>query len=90
MKAMRRMAQSAPLDAGAQLGNVRCPALIIEGSLDPDWAEPRAEGEAIVAAMPTGLAQLAVIENAGHYPHTQFPDETVELLLAFLKAHARA
>lgn len=90
MKAMRRMAQSAPLDAGAQLGNVRCPALIIEGSLDPDWAEPRAEGEAIVAAMPTGLAQLAVIEGAGHYLHTQFPDETVELLLAFLKAQARA
>ncbi len=90
MKAMQRMATSAPLDAGAQLANVRCPALIVVGSLDPDWADPRAEAEAVVAAMPTGLAELGVIDGAGHYPHTQFPDETVALLLPFLEAHARA
>jgi pimeloyl-ACP methyl ester carboxylesterase len=90
MKAMRRMGQSAPADAGAQLGNVRCPALIVEGSVDPDWADPRAEGEAIVAAMPAGIGKVEVIAGAGHYPHTQFPDETVALLLPFLKAYARA
>ncbi|NJC69986.1 alpha/beta hydrolase [Planosporangium thailandense] len=90
MKAMQRMGQSAPADAGAQLGNVRCPALIVEGSLDPDWADPRAEGEAIVAAMPARIGKVEVIEGAGHYPHTQFPDETVALVLPFLKAYARA
>jgi pimeloyl-ACP methyl ester carboxylesterase len=90
MKAMQRMTRSAPVDANAQLGNVHCPALIIEGSLDPDWADPRAEGEAIVAAMPAGIAKLEVIDGAGHYPHTQFPDETVGLLLPFLKTYARA
>ncbi|WP_250000393.1 alpha/beta fold hydrolase [Actinoplanes sp. M2I2] len=90
MKALQRMGQAAPGDAGAQLGNVRRPALIVEGSLDPDWADPRAEGEAIVAAMPAGMAQLEVIEGAGHYPHTQYPDETVAVLLPFLKANARA
>jgi pimeloyl-ACP methyl ester carboxylesterase len=90
MKAMQRMGRSAPVDAGAQLANVRCPALIVEGLLDPDWVDPRAEGEAIVAAMPAGLARLEVIEGAGHYPHTQFPDETVALLLPFLAAYARA
>lgn len=90
MTALRRMGQSAPVDAGAQLGNVRCPALVVEGSLDPDWVDPLAEGEAIVAAMPAGLAELVVVDGAGHYPHTQFPDETVALLLPFLEAHARA
>ncbi|MET8529462.1 alpha/beta hydrolase [Micromonospora sp. NPDC005172] len=90
MAAMRRMGRSAPVDAGAQLGNVRCPVLIIEGSLDPDWADPRAEGEAIVAALPDGLGRLEVIEGAGHYPHAQYPDETAALLLAFLGANARA
>ncbi|OJF10524.1 alpha/beta fold hydrolase [Couchioplanes caeruleus] len=90
MTAMQRMGRSTPADAGAQLPHVRCPALIIEGSLDPDWADPRAEGEAIVAAMPAGIGELAVIEGAGHYPHTQFPDETAALVLAFLTAHARA
>lgn len=90
MTALRRMGRPEPTDVGAQLGDVRCPALIVEGSLDPDWADPRAEGEAIVAAMPPGLATLEVIEGAGHYPHTQFPDETVALLLPFLGAYARA
>lgn len=90
MKALQKMTQSSPADAGAQLGNVRCPVLIVEGTLDPDWADPRAEGEAIVAAMPAGVARLAMIEGAGHYPHVQYPDETVALMLAFLQADARA
>jgi pimeloyl-ACP methyl ester carboxylesterase len=90
MKAMRKMGQSTPADAGAQLGNVRCPALIVEGSLDPDWADPRAEGEAIVAALPAGLGQLETIDGAGHYPHVQYPNEVVSLMLTFLKANARA
>ncbi|MEU0549081.1 alpha/beta hydrolase [Micromonospora sp. NPDC005979] len=90
MAAMRGMGRSAPTDAGAQLGNVRCPVLIVEGTLDPDWADPRAEGEAIVAALPSGLGRLEMVEGAGHYPHVQYPDEVVTLLLAFLGAHARA
>ena len=90
MKAMQKMGRSAPTDAGAQLSHVRCPALIIEGSLDPDWGDPRAEGEAIVAEMADGIGELAVLEGAGHYPHTQFPEETVALLVPFLEAHARA
>ncbi|WP_285689205.1 alpha/beta hydrolase [Actinoplanes sp. NBRC 103695] len=91
MKAMQAMGKSAPTDAGAHLPDVRCPALIVEGSLDPDWADPIAEGEAIVAALPAGIGSLAVVEGAGHYPHTQFPDETVALLLPFLaRTTARA
>ena len=90
MKAVQQMGLSAPIDAGAQLGNVRCPALIVEGTLDPDWTDPRAEGEAIVADMPAGLARLAMVEGAGHYPHTQFPDQVVALVVAFLRENARA
>jgi pimeloyl-ACP methyl ester carboxylesterase len=90
MKALQQMCRTTPADAGAQLANVRCPALIVEGSLDPDWADPRAEGEAIVTAMPAGRARLETIEGAGHYPHAQYPDETVSLMLTFLQAHARA
>jgi pimeloyl-ACP methyl ester carboxylesterase len=88
MKAMQRMGQSAPTDA--RLGDVRCPVLIVEGTLDPDWADPRAEGEAIVAALPAGLGTLEMIEGAGHYPHTQTPDQVVALLLPFLSRTVRA
>ncbi|MGI8589820.1 MAG: alpha/beta fold hydrolase [Nakamurella sp.] len=84
MKALQAMCKSKPSDAGAQLGNVRCPVLVIEGSADPDWADPRAEGEKIIADLPHGLGQLVVIDGAGHYPHAQTPEKVLELALPFL------
>ncbi|MEV5827619.1 alpha/beta hydrolase [Spirillospora sp. NPDC052242] len=91
MKAMQRMGRSAPTDAGAHLGDVRSPVLVVMGTLDPDWADPRAEGAAIVDALPSGLGRLEMIEGAGHYPHDQFPDRTASLVLDFLRsADARA
>ncbi|MFD0211115.1 alpha/beta fold hydrolase [Streptomyces hirsutus] len=85
MKALQNMGRSAPTDAGAQLGNVRCPVLVVMGTLDPDWADPHAEGSAIVDGLPSGLGNLEMIEGAGHYPHDQFPDQVVSLMLAFLR-----
>lgn len=85
MKALQGMGRGTPADAGAQLGNVRCPVLVVMGTLDPDWADPRAEGSAIVEALPPGLGRLEMIEGAGHYPHDQFPDQVVSLVLAFLR-----
>jgi len=84
MKVLQAMCKTSPADAGAQLAKVTCPVLVIEGSLDPDWAEPRAEGEKIIADLPTGLGELVVIEGAGHYPHVQTPAEVLELALPFL------
>lgn len=88
MKAMQGMGRSAPTDAGERLGDVRSPVLIVMGTLDPDWADPRAEGAAIVDALPSGLGSLEMIEGAGHYPHDQFPDRVVSLVLAFLGSEA--
>jgi pimeloyl-ACP methyl ester carboxylesterase len=90
MKALQGMLKASPADAGAQLDKVRCPVLVVQGTLDPDWVDPRAEGEAIVAALPAGLGRLEMIQGAGHYPHAQYPEETVALVLPFLQANARA
>ena len=84
MKALQDMCKSKPTDAGTQLSHVTCPVLIVEGSLDPDWADPRAEGAKIIADLPAGLGELAVIDGAGHYPHAQTPDEVLALALPFL------
>ena len=84
MKVLQAMAKSSPGDADAQLAKVACPVLVVEGTLDPDWADPRAEGERIVADLPEGLGELAVIDGAGHYLHTQNPDEVLALALPFL------
>ncbi|WP_428935921.1 alpha/beta fold hydrolase [Streptomyces sp. ACT015] len=88
MKALQSMGRNAPTDAGAQLGNVRCPVLVVMGTLDPDWADPRAEGAAIVEALPSGLGRLETIEGAGHYPHDQFPDQVAALTLDFVRSDA--
>lgn len=79
---------SNPADAGAQLPNIGCPALVIMGTEDPDFADPRAEGEAIVALMPKGLGRVELAAGAGHYPHAELPDRVAELALKFLARHA--
>lgn len=84
MKALQAMTKTDPADAGALLGQVACPVLVIEGSLDPDWADPRAEGEKVVADLPAGLGELVVLDGVGHYPHTEAPAEVLALALPFL------
>jgi pimeloyl-ACP methyl ester carboxylesterase len=90
MAEFMKTGKSTPADAGAQLPNITVPALVIMGTLDPDFADPRAEGDAIVAAMPSGLGTVAMVEGAGHYPHAQSPDQVAALVIPFLKENARA
>jgi pimeloyl-ACP methyl ester carboxylesterase len=82
--------KSTPADAEKQLPSIRCPALVIMGTLDPDFAGPRDEGDAIVAAMPAGAGTVAMVAGAGHYPHAQSPEAVAELVIPFLKDHAGA
>jgi pimeloyl-ACP methyl ester carboxylesterase len=90
MAVLGKMGMSAPTDAGAQLPNLRVPALVLMGTLDPDWADPRAEADGVVAGMPVGRGTVVMIEGAGHYAHAQFPAEVAEVMVPFLKEHARA
>lgn len=90
MAEFMKTGKSTPADAQAQLASVRCPALIIMGSLDPDFADPKAESEAIIAALPAGLGTAATVDGAGHYPHAQCPEEVAALVTGFLKEHAGA
>ncbi|MER5781721.1 alpha/beta hydrolase [Streptomyces mobaraensis] len=90
MAVVARMGMSAPTDAGARLADVRCPVLIVQGGLDPDWADPRAEGDGIVSELPPGMGRLEMVEGAGHYPHVEFPDRVTDAVLAFLGEGVRA
>ncbi|MFI6984379.1 alpha/beta fold hydrolase [Embleya sp. NPDC050154] len=90
MAVVTKMGQSAPTDAGAVLGDIRCPALVIEGTLDPDWPSAEAEGAGIVAAMPEGLGRLELVEGAGHYAHVHFPDRVAEAIRTFLAAEVHS
>jgi pimeloyl-ACP methyl ester carboxylesterase len=82
--------KTSPADAGDALPRISCPALVIMGDEDPDWAHPRVEAEGIVAAMPPGLGTLAMITGAGHYPHAQTPDEVAGLVSSFIRERVPA
>ncbi|WP_439656613.1 alpha/beta fold hydrolase [Lentzea sp. HUAS TT2] len=84
MKVLQAMGKISPADAGEHLARVTRPVLVVQGTLDPDWASPRAEGEAIIAGLPAGLGTLEMIDGAGHYPHVQFPQQTLAAILNFL------
>lgn len=87
MKEFMKTGKTSPADAGARLPDIACPALVIMGELDPDFADPKAEAEAIVAAMPAGLGTVAMVKGGGHYPHAQLPDQVAVLVTGFLKEH---
>jgi pimeloyl-ACP methyl ester carboxylesterase len=77
--------KSSPADAGAALPRISCPALVIMGTEDPDWADPQAEADGIAAALPAGLGAVAMIKGGGHYLHAQCPDEVAVLTTSFIR-----
>ena len=90
MSAGMKMGKAKPVDAEAQLPNVRCPVLVVMGARDPDWADPEAEAREIVALLPQTSARYVMVDGAGHYPHAQFPDRVAQEILAFLGEHSGA
>jgi pimeloyl-ACP methyl ester carboxylesterase len=82
--------KSSPADAGAALPRISCPALVVMGTEDPDWADPRAEAEGIVAEMPARLGTVVMVRGRGHYPHAECPDEVAGLITSFLRERVLA
>jgi pimeloyl-ACP methyl ester carboxylesterase len=82
--------KTSPADAGDALPRISCPALVIMGTEDPDWADPQAEAEGIIAAMPAGLGAVAMLRGRGHYPHAECPDEVAVLTTSFLRERVLA
>jgi len=89
-KAAQSMFKSGPVDAAEQLANVRCAALVVMGSDDSYFADPEAEAAAIVGLLATGLGRYEMIENAGHYPHAQYPQQVGAVVIPFLAEHTHA
>ena len=69
--------------AEARLADVTAPALVVMGEQDPDFRDPRAEGDWIARAL---RAQVVMVPEAGHYPQSQRPDITTGAVLRFLES----
>jgi pimeloyl-ACP methyl ester carboxylesterase len=68
------------LDLFPELGNIRCPTLVLGGELDP--ITPVADSEDIAAAIPH--AELRIVEGAGHGVFRDKPDEALALIREFV------
>jgi pimeloyl-ACP methyl ester carboxylesterase len=76
MELMRR------LDIVDQLGQVDSPTLVSVGELDP--VTPTAAAEEIVGALPQGIAQLEVVEGAGHFTWMDAPERYWPMIIEFI------
>jgi len=70
-------------DARGQLGRIESRALVCVGALDP--ITPVEAAREMVAALPPGRAQLAIIEGAGHFPWKDQPARYWPLLDGFVE-----
>ena len=64
-----------------RLSRVTAPTLVVMGTKDSDWPDPVAEAEFMVEAL---SGELALIEDADHYPQTEMPEKTIPAILDFL------
>lgn len=86
LSAVRAMMTGGSADSQSCLGTVRCPALVVMGTRDPDFKRPQDEA-AWIAAQVHGAVHM--IEGAGHYPHAELPDATAPAIVAFFDSLAQ-
>jgi len=66
--------------SAADWGAIRAPVLVASGAHDFLWPPPI--GRQVAALIPG--ARFEVMEDAGHYPHLQAPQDLVRLACDFL------
>ncbi|MBU3060077.1 alpha/beta hydrolase [Nocardia sp. NEAU-G5] len=74
-------------ESDPKLAEIKCPALIIMGTQEPDFANPKAEAEGIVAKLQPGIGRITLIEGSGHYPQADSADRVARSILDFLDTH---
>jgi pimeloyl-ACP methyl ester carboxylesterase len=74
--------QQSHAEAEARLGKVRVPVLVIMGTADIDWPDPRAEARWIADQL---SAEVIILDGAGHHPHVEFPEVVAEAVAAFAR-----
>lgn len=82
MDALRSMIGLSKADTEALLENSKVPALIVMGTKDPDFKDATAEANMLASKLD---AQTLIVEGAGHYPHTEMPEQITATILSFIR-----
>ena len=85
MGALEAMVGLSKAETTAIIPSVRVLALVVMGTKDADF--PDAISEAHWLSEQLG-AECLIVEGAGHYPHTEMPEQVTPRLLSFIaRAH---
>lgn len=85
MAALRTMIGLSKADTTALILRSQVPALVVMGSRDPDFPDAEAEAQWLATQL---HADSLIIDGAGHYPHTEMPEQVAPALLSFIaRAH---
>jgi pimeloyl-ACP methyl ester carboxylesterase len=81
-RALARTTHTTHEPAAEVIGSVTAPALVVMGELDKDFPDPAAEARWIAEQLD---ADVLMVPEAGHYPHSQRPDLVRPAVTAFLR-----
>lgn len=81
MKAFQKMAATNHDKAEENLEHLNVPAMIVMGSKDPDFPDPKKELAWLAART---CAKSVMIEGAGHYPQAEYPEKFISCLFDFV------
>jgi len=84
---LKAMIAAPKADCEARIPDVRARALVVMGSRDPDFKDPKAEATLLAERL---SGELEMIEDAGHYPHAEMPEQTARVIVEHLNKAASA
>jgi pimeloyl-ACP methyl ester carboxylesterase len=90
MAACRAMMAADKQVANRRLPDVRCPALVVYGTKDPDFPDPAAESREARQLLASAEVTVDLIDGAGHYPHVEMPEVVAPAVLELLAKAFRA
>jgi pimeloyl-ACP methyl ester carboxylesterase len=80
-EALMQMLRASKNASGERISKLDIPALVLMGSKDPDFKNPELEAKRVADMV---CSRYVMIENAGHYPHAEFPEATARLMISFI------
>lgn len=81
-KALKEQAKDLHVKSGQRLDKVRSPALIIMGTDDPDFPNPKIEANELAALL---KGSVLFVERSGHYPQADNPEEIAPAIINHIK-----
>lgn len=82
LEALHQMMIASKASSEARIHRVTVPTLVMMGSKDPDFKDPRLEAQWVADQL---KGSLEMIEGAGHYPHAEMPEISGPKIVAFIK-----